>query len=33
MYQKEVEETRCLWNKLADDWLIQVGMKVTVIVS
>ena len=25
MYQKEVEETRCLWNKLADDWLIQVG--------
>ena len=25
MYQKEVEETRCLWNKVADDWLIQVG--------
>ena len=25
MSDQELEETRCLWNNLADDWLIQVG--------
>jgi len=25
MSDQELEETRCLWNNLAEDWLIQVG--------
>ena len=25
MTNQELEETRCLWDNLADDWLIQVG--------
>ena len=25
MTDQELEETRCLWNNLAEDWLIQVG--------